>query len=206
MHIYKTPGFVISLLPGLIWKIASNRKEVYLTFDDGPVPGITEWVLDTLDQFGAKASFFVVGDNVQKYPDLFTRMVECGHSIGNHTQNHLNAWQNNQKEFLNNIELCNRSMHGYSGKPLFRPPHGKLTPGIIRKVKSKYQIVMWDVLSGDYDPSISADSCLKKSLYHTSEGSIIVFHDSYKAEKKLKSVLPAYMRDLDSRGFSFKSL
>ena len=99
MHIYKTPGFVRSLLPGLTWRIPNDRKEVYLTFDDGPVPGVTEWVLDTLNQYDAKASFFVVGENVQKYPDLFRRIIESGHSIGNHTQNHLNAWQNSQQDY-----------------------------------------------------------------------------------------------------------
>ena len=206
MHIYKTPGLVISLLPGLTWKIASNQKIVYLTFDDGPIPGVTDWVLDILNQYRAKATFFVVGENVKKYPTLFSRIVEKGHTVGNHTQNHLNAWRNKKKVFLNNIEQCDEIMDGYMRKPLFRPPHGKLTPSIIRKLKSKYDIIMWDVLSGDYNTSISDDECLKNTLKYSSDGSIVVFHDSYKAEKKLKSVLPKYIKELDSQGFSFKSL
>ena len=206
MHIYKTPGFVRSLLPGLTWKITSSQKVVYLTFDDGPVPGITDWVLDVLNQYRAKATFFVIGDNVEKYPNLFTGIVEKGHAVGNHTQNHLSAWQNSKEVFLNNIERCSEVMDGYIRKPLFRPPYGKLTPSIINKLKSNYDIIMWDVLTGDYNASITVDECLKKSLKYTSDGSIVVFHDSYKAEKTLKSVLPEYLKELNSQGFTFKSL
>ena len=206
MHIYKTPGFVKSLLPGLVWNVKNTKKEIFLTFDDGPVPGVTDWVLDLLQQYKAKASFFVVGENVQKYPELFSRINEAGHAVGNHTQNHLNAWQSPKQVYMENIRECEQAMNGSNNKRLFRPPHGKLTPGIIRELRKSYTIIMWDVLSGDYNATISNEECLISIKEYTSDGSIIVFHDSYKAENKLKAVLPEYLKEFSLLGFSFRTL
>ena len=206
MHVYKTPGIVRWLTPGLVWRMNTSVKKVYLTFDDGPVPGVTDWVLDVLLQFNAKATFFVVGENVSINRDLYSRILSEEHSVGNHTYNHLNAWKHNNGDYLENIDLCEREIGLNDNKSLFRPPHGKLTPGLIKEIRKNHSIIMWDVLSGDYESSISPELCLKRSLKGTSNGSIVVFHDSYKSENKLKAVLPAYLEELTNQGHSFASL
>ena len=206
MHFYKTPQFIQYLMPGLVWKESTTNKEVFLTFDDGPVRGVTDWVLDTLNEFGAKATFFVVGENVQNNLELFKRVILEGHSIGNHTFNHQKAWVSPRNDFLKNIKDCEGILHGLSNEPLFRPPHGQLTYNLIRTLKKEYNIIMWDVLTGDYDSGINWEESLNKSFKHTSSGSIVVFHDSLKAEKKLKWVLPRYLELLEDQGYSFKRL
>lgn len=190
----------------MIWKVNTKDKKVYLTFDDGPVPGITEWVLDTLTEYGAKATFFVVGENVQNNPDIYARIIEKGHLVGNHTFNHLNSWKYTKHEYIENVQRCNVVMNLNEQNILFRPPHGKLTPGVVSAIKKDHSIVMWDVLTGDYDPSISPEACLENSLQSTESGSIVVFHDSYKAEKKLKWVLPRYIEELSQKEYSFHSM
>ena len=206
MHFYKTPAFIQRLFPGLIWKIKTENKEVYLTFDDGPIPGVPDWVLDTLAEYDVKATFFVVGENVQNNPVIYSRILEEGHFVGNHTFNHLNPWKHKKSEYIKNVQRCNHVMNLKEKKRLFRPPHGKLTPGVVRTIKKDHSIIMWDVLTGDYDSSISNEGCLENSLQSTSPGSIVVFHDSYKSEKKLKWVLPRYIEDLSQKGYSFHSM
>lgn len=196
------------IYPDLTWSRYGKEKIIYLTFDDGPIPELTEWVLDELNRFGAKATFFCVGDNVKKYPQIFNRILEEKHSVGNHTFNHLNGWKNDDLDYLQNIEMCDEIIEKTSNKPtnLFRPPYGRIKKSQIEKVLPNKEIVMWDVLSGDFSQSITPQKCLAESINHTQNGSIIVFHDNLKAEKNLKQVLPKYLKHFSDLGFSFEKL
>jgi len=185
MYLVKTPMFVQRIFSGLIWRMVQSKK-VYLTFDDGPVPEATPWVLDLLKEKKVKATFFCVGENVERYPEVYARILKEGHAVGNHTYNHLNSWQTKNEAYTSNIEKAADCIES----SLFRPPYGKLSWGTIRQLKSKYNVIMWDVLSGDFDTSISPETCLQNVKQHAKEGSIIVFHDSVKAIDTLKYVLP----------------
>lgn len=185
------------------------EKILYLTFDDGPVPGATEFVLHTLDRFGAKATFFCIGDNVKKHPDLFKKIIDEGHAIGNHTFNHLNGWKNRTTPYLENAMQCHDEMakHLPSGRitKLFRPPYGRITRHQIN-VLDNYQIIMWDVLSMDYNKKLAPHTCLFNTVSATRPGSIIVFHDSLKAEKNMAFTLPRFIEHFKERGYSFNSI
>lgn len=185
MYIVKTPLFAQWLFKKLVWRIAGTKK-VYLTFDDGPVPEATPWVLDVLKEAGIKATFFCVGENVDKYPDIYQRILDEGHAIGNHTYNHFNAWKTDRESYLSNVEKASQVIDS----KLFRPPYGKLSPALSKKLEEDYDIIMWDILSGDFDSNITAEKCLANVRKNAKEGSIIVFHDSVKAIDKLKYVLP----------------
>ncbi len=214
---FRTPFFLPWLYPELVWKEDSQEKKIFLTFDDGPVPGPTEFVLDALKKFNAKATFFCIGDNVQKYPHVFNKIVGDGHSIGNHTFNHLKGWNHSTQEYVRNVELCarqfaerlNPTSHfkpSVSGnQPLFRPPYGRIKRKQINALR-KYRIIMWDVLTHDYSISYSQKSCLAGSVKATRPGSIVVFHDSVKAERNLTYVLPRYLEHFSDKGFSFEVL
>lgn len=202
MYLTRTPKFVQSLFPNFLWRMPSDSKMVYLTFDDGPIPEVTPWVLDLLDEFGAKATFFCVGENVHKYPEVFNAVQERGHMVGNHTYNHLSGWQSENLPYFHNVRKCANMVHS----DLFRPPYGRLRPKQIQFLQRHYKIVMWDVLSGDFDPNISREQCLKNVISNTKPGSIIVFHDSLKSEEKLKHVLPRYLQWLSENNFLMSSL
>lgn len=209
----KIPFLIGFMFPNRIWRGAPDENKIYLTFDDGPVPGITPWVLDELDKFNAKATFFCIGDNVRKYPKIFERIISEGHYIGNHTQNHLNGWRTPSQEYVENVLLAEQSFSEFFGKTdqkrtrLFRPPYGRLTGNQAKKLGQKnFRIVMWEVLSRDYSPRISPDTCFENVVKHSEPGSIIVFHDSLKAEKNLRVVLPKVLQYFTSRGFEFKGL
>ncbi len=206
-HFYKTPAFLKALSPSLIWDIPTSAREVYITFDDGPIPELTPYVLKTLDDFHAKATFFCVGDNIRKHPEVFLQIKERQHSIGNHTYNHLKAWNCTSDTYFQNILLCDEVI-GEPGKDrqLFRPPHGQITPGIIRRLKKTHKIIMWDILAYDFSPSHSAESSLRQMLQKTRPGSIVVFHDNYKAENKLKYMLPRFLEYFSGQGYVFKNL
>lgn len=200
-----------TLLPSLEWSVPTNEKEIYLTFDDGPIPGATEFVLDQLEKYNAKATFFCVGDNIGKYPDIYKRILQQGHRTGNHTFNHINGWKVKKSDYLKNIELCKQVMclqSPYDGttKMLFRPPYGKITIPEIFKLKDKYRIVMWDNLTKDYDASLSPEDCLQRSLTNTKNGSVVIFHDSIKAEKNMSYALPRFLEYFSSQGYVFKTL
>ncbi len=201
MYLVKTPLFAQWLFKKLVWRIA-NTKKVYLTFDDGPVPEATPWILDLLKENNIKATFFCVGDNVVKYPEIYQRIIDEGHTVGNHTYNHLNAWKTDQSEYLANVEEASQVIDS----KLFRPPYGKLSPGLSAKLKEEYDVIMWDVLSGDFDSNISAEKCLANVTKHSKEGSIIVFHDSIKAIEKLKYVLPKVISHFQERNISMERL
>jgi peptidoglycan/xylan/chitin deacetylase (PgdA/CDA1 family) len=202
MYLVKTPGLVSQLLPQYLWKGDTRNKTIYLTFDDGPIPEVTPWVLEQLEKYNAKASFFCVGDNVRKYPEIYNSVIEQGHIVGNHTFNHLNGWENNDEQYLKNIE---RTSH-FVKSDLFRPPYGKISRSQTRSVKDKYTIVMWDILTGDFDQGLSKEDCLEKALRKTEAGSIVVFHDSIKSWSKMSYVLPRMLKHFSDLGYRFDSL
>ncbi|MBN8677142.1 MAG: polysaccharide deacetylase family protein [Chitinophagales bacterium] len=202
MFFAKTPLLVKALLPQYTWHIPTSEKVVYLTFDDGPIPEATPWVLDLLLQHDAKATFFCVGDNVRKHPEVFQRILQEGHAVGNHTYNHLNGWKTQTFDYLKNVQRCGQMVDS----PLFRPPYGALRPSQTRTLKSRYQIVMWDVLSGDYDPEITPEQCLENVLGNVRPGSIILFHDSLKAETRMRYALPKVLEQLGREGWTFRAL
>jgi peptidoglycan/xylan/chitin deacetylase (PgdA/CDA1 family) len=209
MRFYRTPAILPLIYPSLIWRMpADEEKSVYLTFDDGPVPGPTEFVLHTLKSFQVKGTFFCIGDNVRKHPEIFMRIAHEGHSIGNHTFNHLNGWKTDTQQYVENTrrfdETARQVMPGFKTS-LFRPPYGRITRSQLRRLPD-YQVVMWDVLSYDFDRSITPGSCLHNTLKAVRNGSIVVFHDSHKALARLEFVLPRFVDKLLSEGFSFKSI
>jgi len=184
------------------------EKEIYLTFDDGPVPGPTDFALETLKAFNVTGTFFCIGDNVRKHPHEFQKIIDAGHAIGNHTFNHLNGWKTQAPAYLDNVQLCEQQLalqgSGNTGK-FFRPPFGRIRGSQIRLLKD-YHIVMWDVLTFDYDRSFSSEKSLRGSIRATRPGSIVVFHDSLKAEKNLRYVLPRLIEEMLSRGYTFRRL
>jgi len=187
------------LFPRRVWAFSRKEPNIYLTFDDGPIPEVTPWVLEQLKKYNAKATFFCIGDNVRKHPDIFNAIIAEGHSIGNHTFHHLNGWKTRTEEYLQDVEAAevefNKTIFN-SNQPskLFRPPYGKMTSAQAKKITEKgYKIIMWDVLSADFDPTISEEKCLKNVVNNIKPGSIVVFHDSLKAEEKLKYVLPEFL-------------
>jgi peptidoglycan-N-acetylglucosamine deacetylase len=203
---HRTPFFVPIIYPSLIWRVPTIHQEVFLTFDDGPIPGPTEFVLEELKKVSTKATFFCIGDNIRKYPEIFSRVISDGHAIGNHTFNHLSGWTTSTSDYLANIDQFEKQLPPGVGSPrFFRPPYGRITPSQIRALK-RYKIIMWDVLSFDYSKNISPDDCLKNTIKAVRPGSIIVFHDSLKAEKNLRFALPRLIHDLLGKGYSFKTL
>jgi peptidoglycan-N-acetylglucosamine deacetylase len=208
---YRAPFFLPWLYPTLTWRIHGEEKVLYLTFDDGPIPGPTEFILELLKEHQSQATFFCIGDNVQKHPALFTRILKEGHSIGNHTFHHLNGWNTDQEVYLQNVHLCEEELekhHGYKSQnssSLFRPPYGKIKRSQISGLK-EFDIIMWDVLTYDYDQRITKEASLKNSIRATRPGSIIVFHDSLKAANTMMYILPRFMDYFLSKGYRFKKL
>ena len=176
--------------PSLIWEIKTSSKDVYLTFDDGPDPEVTPWVLDQLKAHNAKATFFCVGENVDKYPEVYKRILAEGHAVGNHTYNHLNGWETPYDKYIVNVKKCGHTF----GSLLFRPPHGRMTRKQIRKLRSRYKIIMWSLLSGDFDKSISVTECAYNTVQYTEPGNIIVFHDSQKSKETSKTKYRLYVK------------
>lgn len=199
MYLVKTPAFVQRLLPDYTWRIPTGERVLHLTFDDGPIPVVTPWVLDTLRQYDAKATFFCVGENVQRHSDIFQQISAEGHSVGNHTQQHLNGWKTDTDAYLDNVRQCAELVPGN----LFRPPYGRLRTAQATALKKNYQIVLWDVLSGDFDRDISPQKCLDNITRHARSGSIIVLHDSLKAEQNLRYALPALLDFYAGQGWRF---
>jgi len=195
----------MKVFPKLIWRFKEKEKEnsnhVYLTFDDGPTPGVTTWVLDQLRQFEAQGTFFCLGKNVEKNPDLYKKIIEEGHAVGNHTYSHLKGWQMDNTEYFSDIDLANNFIRSN----LFRPPYGKFTSSQIRYLSDNYQIVMWDILSQDYSQNISPDKVLSNVLENVRGGSIVVFHDSVKAEPNLKYALPRVLESLNGK-YEFRKI
>jgi peptidoglycan/xylan/chitin deacetylase (PgdA/CDA1 family) len=203
MHIFKIPALLPKLFPQWIWQGSKNHKTIYLTFDDGPHPEITPWVIETLVRFHAKATFFCVGENAQKYPNIVQLIREHGHEIGNHTYNHLKGWQYSDQTYIDNVNKATEWLPGN----LFRPPYGRIRYSQANKLrKMGFKIVMWSLLSCDYDPNLDREQSLKKLIKHSANGSIVVFHDSEKAYENLKFLLPRYLEFLTRHGFEMKIL
>lgn len=202
MYLVKTPTFIKRLVVNALWDIPTGENKIFLTFDDGPIPEITPWVLDQLDEYNAKATFFCVGDNIRKYPEIFHDALERGHTMGSHTFNHLNGWETDTLDYLLNVKKAAQLSHSI----LFRPPYGKLKPKQAQFLHKHYKVVMWDVLSGDFDPSISSEQVYKNVVNNVSDGSIVVFHDSLKAQKHLEYTLPRILDYFTSKGYSFSQI
>lgn len=189
------------IYPSLLWQMPKEERDsLYLTFDDGPIPELTPWVLDILKEYNAKATFFCVGENVKKYPAIYQRILDEGHSVGNHTFNHVKGWKMKARSYIDNVKKAERMIES----KLFRPPYGKVTrKQIIRLKKLGYRLVMWNVLTRDYDKRVSKEKCLEIALKATS-GSIIVFHDNLKASRNIKFALPKLLAS--KVGFRFNAL
>lgn len=205
----KTPLVAKKMFPNYVWDIPTHTKDLYLTFDDGPTPEITDWTLDVLKQYNAKATFFCIGANIEKHPDIFQRVISEGHTIGNHTQHHVKGWKTKTKIYINEVLETEKQIQTYQSKRshLFRPPYGqiKLKQGK-QLIDLNYKIIMWDVLSFDWQKEISEENCLKNVISKSKEGSIIVFHDSVKASKNMMYVLPKVLKYFSEAGYKFKAL
>lgn len=205
MFIEQPPFIYRSLFSGALWRIPDNSRDaktIYLTFDDGPIPQITEWVLDLLDQYNIKATFFCVGDNVRKYPQIYQQILDRGHKTGNHTFNHLQGLKTKTIDYLKNVEKAAELIES----ELFRPPHGHIKLSQFYKLKKRYQIVLWDVVSRDYSSKQTPEQVFNNVKKYARDGSIIVFHDSIKAEKNMKYALPISIEWLLEQGYVFKTL
>ncbi|MXN91268.1 polysaccharide deacetylase family protein [Flavobacterium sp. Sd200] len=202
----KTHRFIKSLFSSFVWDGPAQNKTVYLTFDDGPVPEATPWVLNVLRQHNIKATFFCIGHNIEKHPDTFMQVVADGHIIGNHTFNHLNGWQNTFKTYIENFKKCEAVIEGRQvvNSKLFRPPYGKIKTAQAKAVRQMgYKIIMWDVLSADFDQTITPQQCLQNVINNVAPGSIIIFHDSIKASANLRHALPEAIKHLKEKGYEF---
>ena len=200
----KTPSILKSLFPGLIWKINTSEKKIFLTFDDGPIDIVTPYVLNVLKDYNAKATFFCIGDNIRKHPDTFAKILEEGHSIGNHTYNHLSGWKTNIQHYIDNIEKCENLLK--KSQKLFRPPYGRIGFLQLKVLKRDYRIIMWDILTADYSGNLNCELRLQQCIDNTENGSIVVFHDSLKAFENLKLILPAYLDYFTTRNYSFEAI
>ncbi|WP_412466081.1 polysaccharide deacetylase family protein [Pedobacter sp. KLB.chiD] len=222
MYLIKSPLLLKWYYPSLLWNKSRTEKVIYLTFDDGPIPNVTDFVLKTLKVFNAKATFFCIGDNIVKHPEVFERVKTDGHAIGNHTFNHLKGWKTDDETYLKNTLKCQE----LTQSNLFRPPYGRIKKSQIRSLElgawssefnalnisplqtqhSKLKIVMWDVLSGDFDINLSPEKCYQNVIKHTENGSIVVFHDSLKAFDRLAYALPRVLAYFTEKGFTFATL
>ena len=205
----KTPLIAKKMFPNYIWDIPTATKELYLTFDDGPTPEITNWTLDTLKQYNAKATFFCIGANIEKHPDIFQSIIKDNHAIGNHTQHHVKGWKTKTKTYLDEVLETKKLIELQQPKAsnLFRPPYGRITPTQGKKLMALgYKIIMWDVLSFDWQKEVSAQDCTNNVISKSKEGSIIVFHDSIKASKNMMHALPKVLQYFSEAGYNFKAL
>jgi len=217
MYLIKSPLLLKWYYPSLLWNKSRTEKVIYLTFDDGPIPNVTDFVLKTLKAFNAKATFFCIGDNILKHPEVYAHVINDGHAVGNHTFNHLKGWKTDDETYIENTLMCQQ----LTRTNLFRPPYGRIKKSQVRRLKSLVldqsdsrlstsstglQIVMWDVLSGDFDINLSPEKCYQNVIKHTENGSIVVFHDSLKAFDRLEYTLPRALKYFSDKGFTFSSL
>ena len=200
MFIEQVPEFVRNLYPQALWRMNPDEKAVYLTFDDGPIPVVTPWVVDQLGRYGIKATFFMVGDKVHKFPQEYMQVVENGHRIGNHTYNHLKGLFTKTSDYIENVDQADAFLHS----DLFRPPHGILRQSQYKELSKRYQLVMWDLVTRDYSLSLYGEDVLANVKRLVRNGSIITFHDSIRSESNLKYALPRAIDWLLEQGYEFK--
>ena len=196
-------------MPGYTWHREAAEKKLYLTFDDGPIPEVTPWVLEQLGIYGAKATFFCVGDNLVKHPEVARLALAQGHVLGNHTFHHLKGWQTSFDDYLKNTALCQAELDALQPNTearLFRPPYGRISPAQAATLRQTYELIMWDMLTNDYDATLSPEKCLEKAITHTQSGSIIVFHDSLKAQRNMEYALPRFLEHFSRMGYAFETL
>jgi len=203
LYFIKSP-YILSKLTqkSIVWKMPTGNNSIYLTFDDGPHPDVTPLVLDILNKYDIKATFFCVGDNVFKHPEVFRQLLDGGHSIGNHTFNHLKGWKTPFDNYIANINKCDQ----YFDSKLFRPPYGKISLKQFLTLRKQYRIILWSVMSYDFKQTMSGEQCLKNVLNYTGDGSIIVFHDSVKAQERTLYTLPKVIEHYLEKGYNFKPI
>ena len=204
----KTPIIIKGLFTRYIWCFLTSKREIYLTFDDGPIPEVTEFVLSQLKKFNVTATFFCIGENIQKYPSIFRKIITYGHGVGNHTYHHLNGWKTSTDDYIKNVIKTELLMKkNEKNTRLFRPPYGKIKRSQASiLLKRNYKIIMWDIISADFDTKTSKEQCVENVLRKVKKGSIIVFHDSEKAKEKLYHALPIVLESLTNKGYKFKSI
>lgn len=203
MYFVKTPGMFRYLFPNLLWRVPENKKVLFLTFDDGPVPEVTPLVLSQLAVYDAKATFFCVGDNVRKHPGIHEQTIAAGHTVANHTYHHLNGWETETAEYMRDVEKCKSLVPSH----FFRPPYGRINPCQSQALEQAgFEVVMWDVLSADFDCRLTGPQVLSNVLRHARPGSIIVFHDSLKALDRLAYALPRTLEHFAELGYRFEGL
>ena len=202
MYFVRTPRILQKMCHRLTWRMPTEARKLYLTFDDGPIPEVTPWVLEQLAAYDARATFFCVGENVIRHGDILEQVVASGHSIGNHTHRHLNGLKTGSMAYFRDVAQCADVLDSN----LFRPPYGKLRPSQMRHLQERYRIVMWDVLSGDFDRSITSRQCLANVVDNVQPGSIVVLHDSLKAEPHLRYILPRILDHFAEKGYTFEAI
>lgn len=204
----KVPKIVQWIFPTLVWKVNTTENNIYLTFDDGPTPEVTDWVLETLGKFNAKATFFCIGKNIKENPKIFQRLIDEGHGIGNHTYNHLRGWATKTEDYIINVKECEKVMVEHSvNTKLFRPPYGRVKSKQINELqKLGYKIVMWNVLPTDWSKNVTPEECWSYVLNNVRSGSIVVFHDSVKASKNMQYTLPKVLQHFTEKGYLFKRI
>lgn len=202
MRFFTTPYIIRLFYPSLLWKMPKGDKKIYITFDDGPHPSITPKVLEILKKFNAKATFFCVGNNVNKYKETFDMIINDGHSVGNHTYNHEKGWNTGTREYVDSVNKTRLLV----GSDLLRPPHGKMTTAQIRALKKEYRLIAWSVISYDWDKSLTPDDCFENVVRKSDDGSIIVFHDSEKAVGNMIPTLTKMLQYYSDRGFAFERI
>ncbi|MEL4308799.1 polysaccharide deacetylase family protein [Joostella sp. CR20] len=209
-YIAKAPKLLKLARKSLVWDIKTDKKEVFLTFDDGPTPEVTEFVLAELKKYQAKATFFCIGKNIVNHPEVFEKVKTEGHSIGNHTHNHFNCAKHSHEAYIENIKLTEDILSNHNcntTQKLFRPPYGRISFKATKTIQQKgFKIIMWDVISGDFDTNISAEKCTSNVLNNVQPGSIVIFHDSVKAFPRLKETLPTVLSTLQNQGYSFSAI
>lgn len=202
MYLVKTPSLLKPLAKDFLWHVHTTEREVYFTFDDGPTPGVTEDALELLHKYRAQATFFCLGKNAEAHPEILQRIIDEGHCIGNHTYDHPDGWKTNTTAYLRNVLQATHSIES----TLFRPPYGRITPAQVNALKKRFQPVMWDVLSADFDATISSEQCLQNVVRNVRPGSIVVFHDSLKARTNMLHALEGSLRHLSHEGYIFRAL